>query len=58
MILGYTAAALIVPVFAPNSNEIVDRRKTGVWSLLWTYVLFIVSMLSVSGVSTFLYNNF
>ena len=58
VILGYTAAALIVPVFAPNSNEIVDRRKTGVWSLLWTYVLFIVSMLSVSGVSTFLYNNF
>lgn len=58
VILGYTAAALAVPVFAPSSNEIVARRKTGLWSLLWIYGLFIISMLSMSGVSTFLYNNF
>lgn len=58
VILGYTAAALGVSIFAKNSNEIVTRRKTDLWSLLWTYGLFIVSMLSMSGVSTFLYNNF
>ena len=58
VILGYTAAALAVPVFAPSSNEIVEGRHTSVWSLLWTYVMLIISMLSLSGVSTFLYNNF
>lgn len=58
VILGYTTAALAVPVLARNSNEIVSCRKNGIWSLLWTYMLFIVSMLSMSGVSTFLYNNF
>ena len=58
VILGYTAAALAVPVFAPSSNEIVEGRNPSVWSLLWTYAMLIVSMLSLSGVSTFLYNNF
>lgn len=58
VIIGYTTAALVVSFFARNSNEIVSRRQTGVWSLLWTYALFVISMLSMSGVSTFLYNNF
>lgn len=58
VILGYTVAALAVSVFARNSNEIASRRQTGVWSLAWAYVLFIVSVLSLSGVSTFLYFNF
>lgn len=58
VVIGYTVAALAVLVFGRNSNEIVSRRKTGPGDLLWTYVLFIISMLSMSGVSTFLYNNF
>lgn len=58
VILGYTVAALGVSFFARNSNEIVSRRQTSLWSLLWCYGLFIVSTLSMSGVSTFLYNNF
>ena len=58
VILGFTAVTLLVSVFAPNTNEIISRRRIGVWSLLWSYVLFIASMLSLSGVSTFLYFNF
>ena len=58
VILGYTVAALGVSICFRNSNEIVSRRQTGLWSLIWYYGLFIISMLSLSGVSAFLYNNF
>ena len=58
VVIGYTIIALAVSVFARNSIEIINRRYNGRWSLLWTYVLFIISMLSLSGVSTFLYFNF
>ena len=58
VIIGYTVIALTVSVFARNTNVIISRRRTSVWSLLWTYGFFIVSMLSLSGVSTFLYFNF
>lgn len=58
VILGYTAIALAVSVFARNTHEIISRRRTDILSLLWTYVLFMISMLSLSGVSTFLYFNF
>lgn len=58
VIIGYIAIAVAVSVFARNSHEIVNSRQTSTWCLLWIYVLFVVSMLSMSGVSTFLYNNF
>ena len=58
VILGYTAIALAVSVFGRNTHEIISRRRADILCLLWTYVLFMISMLSLSGVSTFLYFNF
>lgn len=58
VVVGYTALVMAVALFAPNTSELVRKEKNGVLSLLGTVLLFAVSVLSMSGVSTFLYFNF
>ncbi|MBQ7827372.1 MAG: MBOAT family protein [Clostridia bacterium] len=58
VVLVCTAAVLAIAVFGKNTNEIIERSRLSGWTLLTTWALFIVSALSLSGVSTFLYFNF
>lgn len=58
VVIGYTVITMGVSVFTRNTNEIISRRLAGTGSLIWTYILFIAGVLSLSGVSTFLYFNF
>ena len=57
VVMGMCAMVMAVALFAPNTAALV-RRKGSVWNLLGTVVLFVISLLSLSGVSTFLYFNF
>lgn len=57
MLLSF-GAALVTIVAAKNSNEKTLAFKAGPASLIWTYILMILSILSLSGVSGFLYTNF
>ena len=45
-------------VFCRNSNEYSRTFRPGIATLLVTYLLLICSILSLSGVSSFLYTNF
>ena len=58
VVLGYTVLVLAVALFAKNTNKIIENQKQTGWTLASTYVLFLLSVLSLSGVSTFLYFNF
>ena len=49
---------ILIDLIAPNTNKIIDQKKRGIVSLMATYMLFMISALSLSGVSTFLYFNF
>lgn len=57
MILIYIASAAVIIVLK-NSNEIVKEFKPDFWNWIVTFILLILSILSISGVSTFLYSNF
>lgn len=57
MIMLFTLIVL-VDVKTKNTNEIIEENNFGIISFMKTYVLFIISVLSLSGVSTFLYFNF
>lgn len=58
VIIGYTILLFGVSVFGKNTNEIISISKPSIFSLVYSYCLFIISILSLSGVSTFLYFNF
>lgn len=58
VVIGYTVITLAVAVFGKNTNDIIWSRRTNALSLIGAYLLFIISVLSLSGVSTFLYFNF
>ncbi len=57
LVIFYVAALLAV-LLLKNSNEKTDTFKPNFATWAWTYLLLILSVLSVSGVSTFLYSNF
>lgn len=57
VLLGF-AGALAMVVFCRNSNEYSRTFRPGIATLLVTYLLLICSILSLSGVSSFLYTNF
>lgn len=57
VVLG-TGAALLAALSLPNSTQKMTAFKTTPWHWIKTYVLLMMSILSVSGVSTFLYSNF
>ena len=58
VIVGYIVIILGVAFFSKNTKEFIQRRSMTVWSLFGTYILFVISVLSLSGVTTFLYFNF
>lgn len=58
VVLGYCALAMALALFTPNTNERIRRRGATVWNLIGTVLLVVLSVLSLSGVSTFLYFNF
>ena len=58
VIIVYIVVSLAVCIFCKNTNELVEKKSTSVQSLLATLCLFILSIISLSGVSTFLYFNF
>ena len=55
---GWLAAALGVVFFHKNAGEMEERFCPGAVNMLGTAVLFLWCVLSLSGVSTFLYFNF
>ncbi len=50
--------AIVVAVFFKNTDERIKSFKPNVWNLLVTAALFIFGVISISGVSGFLYTNF
>lgn len=54
----FYVSALLAVLLLKNSNEKLNTFKPNFVTLAWTYLLLILSVLSVSGVSTFLYSNF
>ncbi|PHU35539.1 membrane-bound O-acyltransferase family protein [Pseudobutyrivibrio ruminis] len=54
----YYVIALVIIICCKNAHEKMVAFKPNVRSLLWTVVLFVTSVLSFSGISTFLYFNF
>ena len=54
----FTAAALGIVFFGKNVEELATKFKTGILNALVTALLFIWCVVSLSGVSTFLYFNF
>ena len=57
VLLAFVGALALV-AFARNSRELVQRFRPGWLTLLATYLLLLCSILSMSGVSSFLYTNF
>ena len=57
MILAYAVSIAVVAVLK-NSNDISKKFKPGFLSWFFTFALLVLSILSISGVSTFLYSNF
>lgn len=55
---GITLITLIVVFAAPNADELAERFKPKVWNALVMAGLFLWCVLSLSGVSSFLYFNF
>ena len=58
VLIGYSALTLALAVFAPNTNQIIASGKHQKLLLPLAAILFVFSVLSLSGVSTFLYFNF
>lgn len=54
----YAGMVICVSVICPNTTEVVRSGKHKTLLLLISVVMFLLSMLSLSGVSTFLYFNF
>ena len=54
----FTVVALRITFFGKNIDELAKRFKAGMISAMITAVLFIWCVVSLSGVSTFLYFNF
>ena len=50
--------ALVTVVATKNSNEKTLLMRTSMGTLIFTYILLAISILSLSGVSSFLYTNF
>ena len=50
--------ALVTVVATKNSNEKTLLMRTSMGTLIFTYILLVISILSLSGVSSFLYTNF
>lgn len=57
VLLAFVGALALV-AFARNSRELAQRFRPGWLTLLATYLLLLCSILSMSGVSSFLYTNF
>jgi len=57
-ILIWFAVALVMVVAPKNSNEKTLAFRANARSLIFTYILLVISILSLSGVSSFLYTNF
>lgn len=55
---GITLITLIVVFIAPNADELAERFKPKLWNALVMAGLFLWCVLSLSGVSSFLYFNF
>ena len=53
-----TVVTFMITLFAKNTDEIINARLLNAKNLIWTASLFLISVLSLSGVSTFLYFNF
>ena len=54
----FSAFTIIITFFGKNMEELAARYKPTIWSAAATAVLFIWCVVSLSGVSTFLYFNF
>ncbi len=55
---AFILLAFVIAVALPNSKKMFDKFKPNVLTLIFTFVFFTWSFLSLSGVSTFLYFNF
>ncbi|MFR1374704.1 MAG: hypothetical protein ACLSA0_32425 [Eisenbergiella massiliensis] len=53
-----TTVTMAVVFFAPNADEVAVRFRPKAWNALVTAGLFLWCVLSLSGVSSFLYFNF
>lgn len=58
MIFGMIIVFLLICVLLPNSDELTERFAPHTWTLLLAAILFAVSILSMSKVTSFLYFNF
>lgn len=54
----FTLFAMVVTFFAPNVHEMADRTKYGTLTAILLAVVLVWCIVSLSGVSTFLYFNF
>lgn len=58
VILGFYLIAVLSVALLKNSNDLIRSFHPNAKTWLFTFVLLIMSILSISGVSTFLYSNF
>ena len=58
VILGFYLIAVLSVALLKNSNDLILSFHPNAKTWLFTFVLLIMSILSISGVSTFLYSNF
>ncbi|MGM9619150.1 MAG: MBOAT family O-acyltransferase [Oscillospiraceae bacterium] len=56
--LGYLGAGLLVALLPGNCQRTLENFRPTVWKTLLTAVLLTMSLLSFTGVSTFIYSNF
>ncbi len=52
------ALAIVAAVFVKNTDERLENFKPNIWNLIVTAFIFIFGIISISGVSGFLYTNF
>lgn len=58
VLTGFSAAAVLGTLCCRNTNEIINRQSKSIWMLAGCCILFVLSVMSLAGVSTFLYFNF
>ena len=58
VMVAFFVIAMALIMFSKNAREKMDSLKPSVWNILVTVVLFVWCVLSLSGISTFLYFNF
>ena len=58
LMIAFTLFALLITFFAPNVHELADRTKYSTFIAVMLSLLFVWCVVSLSGVSTFLYFNF